>query len=140
VTYFIISDGNGDSDYGGYTITVADTQLIAGDGLRITFAGNVSALNGTSTIRLYIDDAAFVTLTLGAAEDFHGQFVMYLSGTAAEEISGYVTGGTIQDGEYDHDTTNFSDGGTTTVAVQVGNDDITSTDVVTLYYVLTEVF
>lgn len=120
----------------GTSVTVPDAVLVAGKSLRFKLAGTCTGANANKSIILYIDDAAIVTLSTDAGTDvgdWTAEFILMASGSATQRVTGnlIMAAAAIVTTDYATDTTNFSDGGTTTVKTQVisGNagDTITQT-------------
>lgn len=137
-TWSTATDFTASNNTNQHTIAVGAGQLGAGNGLRITFAGNLSASNGAMDIKLEVDgtDKANLDIDTGTG-DFHGEFVLYCSTAATEEISGYVVAAGDTDAEHDTDTHNF---GTTGANVDVEFTSDNAGDTITVYYILVEAF
>jgi len=134
------SVANDTADETGSSLSLADGWFTAGKTLKITIYGTCTGANAIKNVILYIDDAAIVTLATASADvgDWKAEFILHEhTDTANQDAMGVLT----MDQEavyvdYATDTTDFNDGGATTVKCQIVSGN--ASDTITAEYVLIE--
>jgi len=111
------------TDITGSSISLPDGWFTAGKAIRYTIGGTSDGSGGAAmSLAIYVDDAQFgvVELTTSQSDDWYATFTMYeYTDAAHQKIIGVLDAeGEGQTVEYDVDTTNFNDGGATTVKLQ----------------------
>lgn len=136
------SANNTTSDVTGSSLTLADGWFGAGKTLKWTMYGTCTGANAVKNIILYIDDGAIVTLATQAADvgDWKAEFILHehtayatqdAMGVALMNQEGIIT-------DYATDTTDFNDGGTTTVKCQIQSTN--GGDTITVEYIVVEMW
>ena len=132
---------NGTADVTGSSLTLASGWLKAGKSIRWTIAGTISGTNAAKSVILYVDDAAIITLTTASVDAGSWQAVLTLheyTDAANQKCTGVLC---VNNSKticaYVADTTDFADGGATTVKAQIvsGNaGDTIKSEVVLIEY------
>ena len=130
--------GVGTSDVTGTSLSLADGYFNANKALKWTIYGTITGGNAAKIIGLYIDNAMISSMTTQAATtgDFVAEFVMYEhTDYANQDVAGKLLNASDQDFEFDTDTTDFNDGGATTVKCQIQSQHAADTVTVESYRV-----
>jgi hypothetical protein len=134
----------GTTDVTGSSLTIADGWFTAGKAIRWTLWGTMPADNDRLQVHLYIDDAQIVSLATTDAAGCQGDWVAVFTmiehtDTANQDCTGElwsVGDAGVHALDYVTDTTDFNDGGTTTVKCQIQSEH--DDDDATVEYVLIE--
>jgi len=135
-----ITSTNSIADVTGSSLSLPDGWFGAGKTLKWTLYGTCSGANAAKNIMLYIDNAAIVTLATEAADvgDWKAEFILHEhTAFATQDAMGVA----LMDNEaviadYATDTTDFNDGGATTVKCQIQSQH--SSDDISVEYVVVE--
>jgi hypothetical protein len=122
----------------GTSLSLADGYFNANKALKWTIYGTITGGNAAKIIGLYIDNAMISSMTTQAATtgDFVAEFVMYEhTDYANQDVAGKLLNASDQDFEFDTDTTDFNDGGATTVKCQIQSQHAADTVTVESYRV-----
>jgi hypothetical protein len=81
----------------GISVTVLPWTMTPGKSLRITVSGNITGANAAKSVKLYLDDAAIVTLTTasGTTGNYVAQFIVMSTGAATQNLNGWLASNSV---------------------------------------------